>query len=211
MIASDSKHHWENIYSTKQENELGWYQIKAEISLSLISKYLPEKNKTIIDIGSGASVLIDDLLQEGYQQIYAADLSSAALEKSKQRLGNVKAERVTWIIDDVTSAKEIQKFENLQLWHDRAVFHFLLEEQQKQSYIKLLKSVLAVGGIAIIATFRTGGAKKCSGLDICQYDHHSLAQVFGSDFQLLEHLNYSHYNPKGEERPFVYAVFKRIN
>jgi EEF1A lysine methyltransferase 2 len=207
-MESVSKLHWENIYSSKEENELGWYQPKAEISLNLIKKYLPDFSKSILDIGSGASVLIDNLLEEGFTNLMAADISNAALVKSRSRLGD-KSSQVNWIVDDVVNPRVLNALSDISLWHDRAVFHFLLEDSQKQAYISLLNQLLEKDGIAIIATFRTGGAKKCSGLDICQYDHHSLAQLIGSNFVLLEYLNISHYNPKGEERPFIYTVFRK--
>lgn len=204
------KEHWETVYSSKQENELGWFQPKADISLNLIRECNLSPNDIIIDAGSGASVLIDDLLEEGFKELIATDISVSGLNKSKQRLGPEKSSQVKWLVDDLTSSKELIKLKNVSLWHDRAVFHFLIDKKQQREYLKLIDKIIKVGGYVIISTFAKDGALKCSGLNVGRYDELDLAQTLGENYKLVKHIRHLHFNPKAEHRPFIYTLFKKI-
>lgn len=203
------KQHWETVYSSKEEKELGWYQPNASISLNLIRECGLSADDIIVDVGSGASVLIDELLMEGFKGVIASDISSYGLEKSKKRLGPEKSLQVKWVVDDITASTELIKINNASLWHDRAVFHFLIEKNQQKQYLKLLNQVIKPGGYVVISTFAKDGALKCSGLNICNYNEHELSEILGESYKLIKHLRHMHYNPKGDERPFVYALFQK--
>jgi EEF1A lysine methyltransferase 2 len=203
------KEHWETIYSKKEENQLGWYQEKAGVSIELIKETEIKPDDAIIDIGSGASILIDNLLEEGFYNITAVDISSAALDKTKKRLSSEDYVKVKFVVDDVLNPIHTEVFQNLSLWHDRAVFHFILNKADKEKYINLLNSSLKKGGFVVMGTFAQGGAEKCSGLEICQYSPEDIKALLGENFTLVKGFNHTHYNPKGDERPFTYVLFKK--
>lgn len=204
------QNHWNRIYATAEITRLGWYEDVPEKSLHLIGKSGIQKHECILDAGSGASTLLDTLLDQGYSNIIAVDLSEMALERAKERLGADKSARVQWVVDDLTQPQAITRFCDVAVWHDRAVLHFLLTETQRQAYRTTLRTVLRPGGYAIIATFSIDGAKKCSGLDLYTYDAAMLAEFLGEEFQLQEHFNYTYTMPSGEPRPYVYTLFKRV-
>jgi ubiquinone/menaquinone biosynthesis C-methylase UbiE len=160
-------------------------------------------------VGAGASTFIDYLINQGYSNIIATDISEIALNKLKERLGNEKASPVRWIVDDITQPAHIQNLRDIAVWHDRAVLHFLLEENQRQMYLSTLKKVIKKDGYVIIAAFSLKGAKKCSGLNVKNYDQNMLAEFLGKDFSLLDYFDYTHYMPSREPRPYVYALFQR--
>ncbi|MHA2168611.1 MAG: methyltransferase domain-containing protein [Candidatus Kariarchaeaceae archaeon] len=205
----NTKKHWNLTYQDKDVRKLGWYEENPEKSLKLISKANISKDEIIIDVGSGASTLIDSLIEEGYEQIIATDLSEVALEESKKRLGEKKSQRVTWIVDDIANAKEVTKLRNIALWHDRAVLHFLLDNSEVESYIQVLKKIVKIGGYVIIGVFSIDGVKKCSGLDVKNYDLKMLQDLLGIDFKLLDSFNYLYITPSGGERPYIYTLFQR--
>ena len=160
-------------------------------------------------MGAGASIFIDYLINQGFSNVIATDISEIALNKLKERLGKEKASRVRWIVDDITQPIYIQNLRDISVWHDRAVLHFLLQENQQQEYLSTLKKVLKRGGYVIIAAFSLEGAKRCSGLDVKNYDQNILAKFLGEDFSLLEYFNYTHYMPSGEPRDeYIYALFQ---
>ncbi len=202
--------HWNRVYATAQITRLGWYEDVPEKSLYLLGKCRIQKHECILDAGSGASTLIDALLDQGYSNIVAVDLSEIALEKAKERLGADRAARVQWLVDDLTRPRAMARLRDVAVWHDRAVLHFLLTEEQRQAYRATLGRVLRKGGYAIIATFSRDGAKKCSGLDLYTYDETMLAEFLGEDFDLQEHFNYTYTMPSGELRPYVYTLFRKI-
>ena len=202
--------HWNRVYATAQITRLGWYEDVPEKSLYLLGKCRIQKHECILDAGSGASTLIDALLDQGYSNIVAVDLSEIALEKAKERLGADRAARVQWLVDDLTRPRAMTRLCDVSVWHDRAVLHFLLTEEQRQAYRATLGRVLRKGGYAIIATFSRDGAKKCSGLDLYTYDETMLAEFLGEDFDLQEHFNYTYTMPSGELRPYVYTLFRKI-
>ena len=199
----DRKEHWEHIYSDKKSTEVSWYQQHPEISLELIKSTGVEKSARIIDIGGGASTLVDYLLSTGYENISVLDISRSAIEQAKQRLGEHE-NRIQWLEKDITTYVAKQKFD---LWHDRAVFHFLTDAEDRLSYVKTISSSLRSGAHAIIATFNIDGPEKCSGLEIVRYSPESLSAVFSENFQLLETRIEEHKTPGGATQSFVYCRF----
>ncbi len=206
----DSKKHWNKVYSSKNVNELGWYEDLPVQSLNLINKCNLEPGDKIIDIGCGASLLIDNLIKEGYKNIIAVDLSENAINKLKHRLGKEISSEIKWIVDDVTRPKSIIKLKNITLWHDRAVLHFLVNEKDKETYKYALTSLVKLNGYVIIAAFSLKGAKKCSGLGVCRYDEKILSNLLGDNFTLIEHFDFMHNMPSGDTRPYIYTLFKRV-
>jgi len=205
------KDHWNEVYQSKDIEKLGWYEDAPLQSLNLIKKCGIYKDDEIIDVGCGASLLIDNLIDEGYGKITAVDISEAAIKKLKKRLGDDKASKVRWIIDDLASPTELINLKNISLWHDRAVLHFLTDESDRNSYRKILKNAVRKNGYVIIAAFSLKGAKKCSGLDVHRYDEKMLADFLGSDFTPLEYFDYVYQMPSGDLRPYVYTLFKHTS
>jgi SAM-dependent methyltransferase len=196
--------HWEGVYSTKGEREVSWFQEEPTLSLELIRQVSPE-NGRVIDVGGGASVLVDRLLDLGFDGLAVLDISGEALAKARARLGE-RAERVRWIEADVTVASSLGEFD---VWHDRAVFHFLTESGDRRKYVELAKRTVPPGGHVIIATFSLAGPPKCSGLDVCRYDAASLAVELGEGFSLVREAEETHRTPWDSAQAFTYAVFRR--
>ncbi len=205
------KDHWNNVYTKKEIDKLGWYESSSESSIKLLIKCHIDKEEIILDVGSGASKFIDYLVEQGYKHIIAADISETALNKLKVRLGQEKALLVHWIVDDLAAAEKLTQLNNITLWHDRAVLHFLTEAWQRQAYFSLLKQVVKNAGYVIISAFSLTGKKKCSGLDIRNYDQNMLAQELGVDFELIEYFDYTYQTPSGEVRPYIYTLFQRTS
>ncbi len=205
------KDHWNNIYQSRKVNTLGWYEKKPTPCLSLLAKCNIDKDDPVLDVGAGASTFIDSLLEEKYTNIIALDISKKALDKLKERLGKEKASKVKWIIDDITNPVYITKFENIAVWHDRAVLHFFLKESQIQTYFSTLKKVVRKGGYAVIAAFSLQGAKKCSGLNIKNYDCNMLTEYLGEEFRLIEAFDYTYCMPSGDTRPYIYTLFQKLS
>jgi cyclopropane fatty-acyl-phospholipid synthase-like methyltransferase len=203
------KEHWNEIYEALDADELTWYEEIPEASIKLLSECHINKDESILDVGAGASTFIDYLINQGYSNIIATDISEIALNKLKERLGNEKASPVRWIVDDITQPAHIQNLRDIAVWHDRAVLHFLLKENQQQMYLSTLKEVIKKDGYVIIAAFSLKGAKKCSGLNVKNYDQNMLAEFLGKDFSLLDYFDYTHYMPSREPRPYVYTLFQR--
>jgi len=172
-----AKEHWENIYQTKNPDEVSWYQEKPKTSLNLIAETDIDKNAWIIDIGAGASKLVDNLLALGFRGITVLDVSSNALNIAKKRLGN-KADDVKWVVSDL---REFETNDKYDVWHDRAVLHFLTEEDDISKYMEIVRQLLKPNGYLIVSTFSEKGPKKCSGLDIKQYSENSMKKLF-ADF-----------------------------
>jgi cyclopropane fatty-acyl-phospholipid synthase-like methyltransferase len=188
---------------------LGWYEDKPTICLQLLTKCNIEKSDTVLDVGAGASTFIDCLLDEEHTNIIATDISEVSLIKLKERLGIRKASKVKWIIDDITNPAYLYKLENIAVWHDRAVLHFLLEKDQIQTYFSILKKIVRNGGYVLIAAFSLKGAKKRSGLDVKNYDSNMLMENLGEEFHLIEALDYYYSMPSGDIRPCIYTLFQR--
>jgi cyclopropane fatty-acyl-phospholipid synthase-like methyltransferase len=190
------------------DKTLGWYEKIPEPSIKLLSKCHISKDESILDVGAGASTFIDYLINQGFKNVIATDISETALNKLKERLGK-KASIVRWIVDDITQPIHIRDLRDIAMWHDRAVLHFLLEEKQQQTYLSTLKKVIKKGGYVIIAVFSLNGAKKCSGLDVQNYDQNMLAKFLGEDFSLIEYFDYTYYMPSGKPRPYIYTLFQK--
>ena len=202
---SDRQQHWEKIYSEKSPLEVSWYQKQPALSLKLIEHCQLAGTQPIIDVGGGASVLVDTLLAHGYEHLAVLDISAAALDVAKQRLGN-KADSVEWFACDITEFVAPHPFA---LWHDRAVFHFLTEAADRQKYVSALKTALPTGSHLILAAFAIGGPTMCSGLNIVQYDAAKLCQELGDAFELVEQDGETHRTPSGGEQLFNYFRFVR--
>jgi SAM-dependent methyltransferase len=198
---SDPAHHWESVYTSKGD-DVSWTQPEPRTSLLLIGEVCPRGR--VIDVGGGASVLVDRLIDAGYA-VAVLDISGAALARSRARLGT-RADDVCWIVADVTSVPDVGHHD---LWHDRAVFHFLTERAQRAAYVALLSRTVPVGGHAVIATFALDGPEKCSGLPVCRYDGSALARELGAGFQLLRNEPETHLTPWGNPQSFQYSVFVR--
>jgi len=202
------KQHWNEIYAALDVDELTWYEEIPEPSIKLLSKCNINKDETVLDIGAGASTFIDHLVNNGFKNIIAVDISDVALDKLKERLGKERASLIRWIVDDITQPVHIQDLRNVAVWHDRAVLHFLLGEDEQRTYLTTLKKVVRKGGYVIISAFSLKGAKKCTGLDVKNYDQDMLAKFLGDDFNLLEYFDHKFYMPSGE-RPYIYTLFQR--
>ncbi len=202
----DKKGHWESIYSQKRSSEVSWYQQHPEYSLSLIESSGVDKSVQIIDIGGGASTLVDCLLATGFRNISVLDIADSAISQAKTRLAQ-QAEKIKWIVQDITSFKTDQLYE---LWHDRAVFHFLTNADDRSSYLKTISRALKPGAHVIIATFNLNGPEKCSGLDVVRYSPETLSQTFGDGFLLHETKTEKHQTPSGAWQSFVYCHFIKV-
>ncbi|MDH3949155.1 MAG: class I SAM-dependent methyltransferase [Gammaproteobacteria bacterium] len=197
------KSHWEDIYLNKPPLEVSWYQKEPAISLQLISNTGISTDAAIIDIGGGASTLVDRLNGRGYKHLAVLDISGNALAYAKKRFASA-ADKIEWFEADITTFQSPHQFD---LWHDRAVFHFLTEANDRKHYIKTLKQTLKPGGHLIMAAFAIGGPTKCSGLDIVQYDANKLLAELGSGFTLVEENSEIHVTPTNKEQQFAYFRF----
>jgi 2-polyprenyl-3-methyl-5-hydroxy-6-metoxy-1,4-benzoquinol methylase len=205
----DSKKHWDDVYNAKPVHKLGWYEEEPEPSLRLLMNSGISKDDPIIDVGVGASTFIDSLIDHGYRDIIGVDISIEAISKLKERLGNGGASRVSLLVEDVTSPDRLQDVNNVAVWHDRAMLHFLTGEEQRQAYLSTLQETVRPGGQAIIAAYALTGTSKCSGLDIINYSPESLDELLGDEFELEEAFDHVHYMPSGEERPFIFTRFRK--
>jgi len=203
------KDHWNKKYATTPITQLGWYESISEPSLQLIANCAASKDSVIVDIGSGVSVLIANLLDLGYENLYAVDISDVALEKAKGLLNQKQAAQIHWIVDDITHQLAVLQIQNVKVWHDRAVFHFLTEEQDRQTYKTILQKTVMPGGFVIMSAFALSGATMCSGLPIQRHSVESLREFLGAEFKLVESLDYTYHMPSGDLRPYVYTRFQK--
>jgi 2-polyprenyl-3-methyl-5-hydroxy-6-metoxy-1,4-benzoquinol methylase len=197
--------HWENVYTRKGEREVGWFQENPAPSLELIAQLTATPDAAIIDVGGGASRLVDNLIEKGFRNITVLDLSASALDAAKTRLGERSA-KVHWIITDVTSFEPPQAYD---IWHDRAAFHFLTEASDRAAYIARLEQALKIGGHAIIATFALDGLDRCSGLPVVRHDAASLGRALGPGVELIRAKRHEHATPWGSPQIFQFSVFRR--
>lgn len=197
--------HWNQVYQTKTPEDVSWFQPRPEVSLRLIAATGISKADGVIDVGGGASVLVDFLVTDGFKQLAVLDISAAALEHAKQRLGS-RAVEVTWFEADVTQFNPPHRFG---LWHDRAVFHFLTNEADRRKYVEALTRTLTPDGHVIIATFAKDGPLKCSGLDVCRYDAASICAELGPRFKLMEQMDETHITPWETQQKFSYFRFNQ--
>jgi 2-polyprenyl-3-methyl-5-hydroxy-6-metoxy-1,4-benzoquinol methylase len=202
----DYKTHWEGVYTDRAVDEVGWYKPSFDVSLNLIAEASPTRSARIMDIGGGASLLVDSLLDRGYEQLAVLDIAAPALEHAKRRLGD-RASSVQWLVADVREAKDIGKFD---IWHDRAVFHFLTDAADRQKYVALVKQTVPIGGHVIISTFSPTGPEQCSGLNTCRYSSNSLTAELGDGFRLIKEVPEIHVTPSGKSQSFLYATLLRV-
>jgi ubiquinone/menaquinone biosynthesis C-methylase UbiE len=205
MAVTDRQAHWENVYTTKAETEVSWYEATPELSLALLRGAGLTPEMSVIDIGGGASRLVDALEATGQAHVCVLDLSAAALETAKSRLAN--AERVHWIVSDVTAWTPDRQYD---LWHDRAAFHFLTSEADQQAYVRVLSRALKDGGKAVIGTFALDGPEKCSGLPVARHDGESLQAVLGKQFKLMNTHQHEHVTPWGSVQKFQFSTFEKV-
>lgn len=196
--------HWEHVYETKQDDEVSWTQSDPQFSLSLIQEVC--QNGAVIDIGGGSSRLAGRLAGIGYT-VTVVDIAEAALERARREVVSPDVDRIQWIQADVTRQPMLRKFD---VWHDRAVFHFLTDPADRSAYIALLTATIPVGGYAIIATFALDGPERCSGLTVQRYDGEALGKTLGSAFIRMKTIPEIHQTPWGASQFFQYSVFKRI-
>lgn len=196
--------HWQNIYANKQPNEVSWTQDVPKTSLDFINGFMLPKDAAIIDIGGGDSKLVDFLLEAGYTNLTVLDISQHALDRAKKRLG-VNADRVKWIVSDITQFKPTEKYD---VWHDRAVFHFLTTEDEVQQYISIAQQ--AVTNFMVIGTFSESGPEKCSGLNIKQYNEAALSLILRQYFDKLKCFTEDHVTPFDTVQNFLFCSFRKM-
>jgi SAM-dependent methyltransferase len=207
-MTSERQAHWENVYSTKGETEVSWFQETPAVSLELLALVGAKLADAIIDVGGGASRLVDSLLSGGFEHVTVLDLSAAALETARQRLGSQGSE-VTWIAADATTWDPQRNA--YKVWHDRAAFHFLTNEQEQNAYLARLKAGLMIGGHAIIGTFALDGPEKCSGLPVARHSSDSLSPLLGPAFALVDSRRHEHATPWGSTQKFQFSTFQKLS
>ncbi len=202
-MEANRKNHWETVYETKKPNEVSWTQVIPKTSLAFIRSFNVSKQAKIIDIGGGDSTLVDFLLEDGFENITVLDISAKAIEKAKARLG-VKAEKVNWIVSDITAFEPNATYE---IWHDRASFHFLTSQVEIEKYKEIARK--SVSGYLIVGTFSENGPKKCSGLDIKQYNEATLTTEMIKGFEKRNCITEDHTTPFDTKQHFIFCSFKR--
>ncbi|MBL6649746.1 MAG: methyltransferase domain-containing protein [Flavobacteriaceae bacterium] len=203
-MCSQHKNHWENVYKTKNENEVSWFQETPHKSIDLIKSINIDFSSNIIDVGAGDSRLVDNLLLLGFKNITVLDISSKSIEKAKIRLGE-KSDLISWVVSDINEFKSEKKFD---LWHDRAAFHFLRSTKKIKSYVKLVNELINNQGTLIISTFSKNGPLKCSGLEVSQYDRKGISELF-KNFKLNKSEIYIHKTPFNTNQEFIYNVLSK--
>jgi SAM-dependent methyltransferase len=200
---SMSQEHWERIYRTKDPTQVSWYQPEPQLSLELIRQVTPDLDAPLIDVGGGASTLVDGLLQAGYRRVTVLDLAPSALAISRQRLGD-RADQVTWIAGSILDTP--LPAAAYAVWHDRAVFHFLTDPMCRAGYVAQAAHAVRPGGHVIVASFSPEGPPKCSGLDVARYSPEAMHAEFGERFRLLDSVREDHHTPSGFTQAFVYCL-----
>ena len=198
----DTKTHWEKVYATKAPDQVSWYRPHLDTSLALIERATDRPSAAIIDVGGGESTLVDDLLARGYQNITVLDISEAAIDVTRKRLA-ADARQVCWLVGDITTLHLAPN--TYDVWHDRAVFHFLTTAEQRAAYVRQVAAAVRPGGHVIVSTFGPEGPTKCSGLDVVRYDEESLRKQFGVRFRLEESSKELHQTPSGATQQFLYC------
>jgi ubiquinone/menaquinone biosynthesis C-methylase UbiE len=202
----DRKNHWDSVYASRKPNEVIWYQTRLEKSLELILATDVDKNAGFIDLGGGASTLVDDLLASGFTNLTVLDISSAAIQAAQARLG-ARAKEVTWLEADVTRTRLPEQ--GYDVWHDRAVFHFLTDAEDRRRYASAVDRAVKPGGHVIVATFGPRGPLQCSGLDIARYTPEQLYGEFGGGYALQRSITENHVTPTGKHQEFIYCYCRK--
>lgn len=200
-----TKKHWEDIYKRKNYSEVTWFQSEPNMSMDLIRELKIDKESLVLDVGAGSSTLVDCLISEGFKNISLLDISENAFGQTQKRLGSISKD-INWIVGDI---RNIEFNEKLSLWHDRAVFHFLTNQEDKNSYFRNLNQSLNIGSYFVISTFAEDGPLKCSGLEVTRYSKDELIERVGEKFSLLDFRKENHVSPGGMEQRFNYWVFKK--
>ncbi len=201
----DRKQHWEKIYQTKELKDVSWFQPNPQTSLDFFKQFNVALKANIIDIGGGDSLLVDHLLELGYQHISVLDISEAAIQRAKERLGD-KASKVKWIVADAATFKPSEKYD---FWHDRAAFHFLTDENEITEYLKTAQDSINPNGVLVIGTFSEQGPKKCSGIEIKQYSENSMTDRLKRYFDKIKCITVDHKTPFETIQNFVFCSFKK--
>ncbi len=201
------KNHWENIYQNKNEDEVSWFQKIPDTSIEIINSIKIKKQSKIIDVGSGRSRLFKNLIEQGYNNLTYLDISESAAKKSKIFLGQ-ESKNIEWIVEDVLNFEPKQNFD---VWHDRAVFHFLTDQNQIKKYVDLVSRNISNNGYLIIGTFSEQGPLKCSGLDVSRYSESLIKTTFSESFNLLNSFKIDHSTPFNTTQNFLFSVLKKIN
>jgi 2-polyprenyl-3-methyl-5-hydroxy-6-metoxy-1,4-benzoquinol methylase len=202
----NKKEHWENVFAAKTEIEVSWFQTYPKTSVEFLDLFKLPLDANIIDVGGGDSHFVDALLDKGYKNIYVLDISVNAIERAKKRLGN-KAEKVNWIVSDITDFEPTVKFD---FWHDRAAFHFLTSEDKINKYVSIAENSINPNGYLILGTFSEQGPKKCSGLEIKQYNESSMSERFEVKFKRIKCITEDHTTPFNTVQNFLFCSFKRL-
>ena len=202
----NTKTHWEHIYETKSPTQVSWYQEHAQFSMHYIENTGIRKTDQILDVGGGTSTLVEDLIEDGFQNITVLDVSGTALQLARQRLGT-KANNVNWIEADIIQAE--LPYQSYDVWHDRAVFHFLTQAIDRQRYIDTVRHSVRKGGHVIVATFASDGPDHCSGLEVMRYNPEGLHNEFGDGFDLVDSTRETHHTPFGTEQKFIYCYCRK--
>ncbi len=197
--------HWENVYQTKAPDAVSWYAPHLETSLNLIQRAAPDNQAAIIDVGGGESTLVDDLVVQGYRNVSVLDISQTAIDVARRRMGDA-GRCVNWYCADITTATLPEA--HFDVWHDRAVFHFLTRPEQRHAYIRQVLRAVKRGGHVIVSTFGPEGPEKCSGLEVVRYEADALHEQFGKSFQLLDSSTEMHHTPFGTDQQFLYCFCK---
>lgn len=201
----DRHEHWNSIYQTKAVTDVSWFESEPQISLELINTASSSHGR-VIDVGGGASRLVDRLVATGFESVTVLDISEIALEHAKTRLG-AQAAQVHWIVGDICQIAELPPCD---VWHDRAVFHFLIEPHDRRKYVDLVTRTVRIGGHVIIGTFAVDGPLKCSGLDVCRYDAGTLSRELGPRFKLVRELSSTHLTPTSKPQQFFFGLFELL-
>lgn len=204
----NSKAHWESVYGAKAPDAVSWYAPHLLLSMDYVRRAGLGKHASIVDVGGGESTLVDDLLVEGYDKLTVLDISPTALDVARRRLGS-RAESVNWLTGDVLSIELLVGAYDI--WHDRAVFHFLTSDEQRHRYVEQVLRSLKPGGYAVVGTFGPEGPEKCSGLPVARYDSHALHARFGELFELVDSRIEVHKTPLGTPQQFVYCFCRRLS
>jgi 2-polyprenyl-3-methyl-5-hydroxy-6-metoxy-1,4-benzoquinol methylase len=206
MMETERPDHWTRVYEEKSPSDVSWYQAEPEPSLRALDRFGAQPSLSLIDIGGGASNLVDTLLSRGWQDVTVLDIAAPALEAAKDRLGP-EAAKVRWEVADITDWRPSHRYD---VWHDRAVFHFLTEPKQRDAYRSALTAGVVAGGLVIMATFALDGPERCSGLPVERYDAERLASELGQSLQLLESWREEHVTPWGAKQSFNWCAFRPV-
>ena len=199
------KNHWDNIYHSKNEDDVSWFQKIPETSIDIINSINVKKQSKIIDVGSGRSRLFKSLIEQGYDNLTYLDISKSAAKKSRNFLGE-QSKKIEWIVKDILNFEPIQKYD---IWHDRAVFHFLTGQSQIKQYVDLVSRNISNDGYLIIGTFSKNGPSKCSGLSVSRYTKQLIQETFIKNFELIDSFHIDHITPLNTTQNFLFSIFKK--